>query len=277
MDTCVRIGIESLCFDIGDNSRLSEMNTRNKSCINSPPPPPPAVYTSNVVSIALVALRRQYCACLSFAAGCISWHGRCCCRDASSFRTFLLHAFSQVSKTQCPVWRCEHCDLDTQDGQRSLTESDDESNGIRTKEFRDRSAELNSLHQRLHGAARPSSAFVTWPSPALSQALKRDLGRPKTTSTAASSASGYNTPGRSKQALRTHSRSVTSYGKVTPRLTVAAKHRSIGGLSPSISDSSTGDKIPPITRRRGKRTLSQERGTVPRVKTKISVDDFTLA
>lgn len=208
-----------------------------------------------------------------FTLGYISWHGRCSCQDAWSFRTFLLHAFSQVSQSLCSVTNCTHCELDREDDQDTNISEVDKNAEISSARHRKESVELSSLYQRLHGA-QPDDKVLTSPIPFMSQGFKKELVRPKTTTSAGRSArsSGYNR----------FSGFFSAYGAIQPSHPHTARPASVIVRSrtrtpQSSTESSSGEfSLPVVTRQRGKRTLPQERGSAPRIKTKISVEDFNL-
>ena len=219
--------------------------------------------------------------------GYISWHGRCCCQDAPSFRASLLHAFSQVSQSLCPVPRCLHCELDKEDEHDTdlsdVDENDDNSSGRHRKP----SFELNSLYQRLHGSRSKDDLFSSRRSFTHQAEIKKEQVRPKTANVAGRSArlAGYNRFSGLGEQYTLYSRSFSEYGAAHPSRPVAARSASVvvrprtraPQSTQSATHSSSGDvSLPVMTRQRGKRTHPLERGSAPRVKTKISVEDFTL-
>lgn len=218
-----------------------------------------------------------------FTLGYISWQGRCSCRDVSSFRSFLLHAFSQVSQSSCPVSNCTNCELDKdEDDQDSSTSEVEESGGKSPCQHHGESVELGSLYQRLHGGS-----VLTSPSPLPAftpQGFKKELVRPKTTAGVGRLArpSGYNRFSGFSEPLKTYSRSFSAHGAAQPSRPNTAGpgavlSRSRTRTPQSSTDSSFGENsLPDVTRQRGKRTHPQERASAPRVKTKISVENFNL-
>ena len=218
-----------------------------------------------------------------FSPGYISWQGRCCYQNASSFRTFLLHASSQVSGCPCPVPSCTDCDLDKEGDQDSSTSEIDESFEKSSSQHRRESVELSSLHQRLHGAKPDGKDFAPRRSFA-PQGLKKELKRPKTTTGASryTRSPGFNRSSGFNEPVRTYSRSFSAYGALQPRRPGTARPGSVSVRShsraPKIgTEFSSGDfSLPVVAGQRGKRTHPLERGSAPRIKTKISVEDFNL-
>ena len=230
----------------------------------------------------------------SLFVGYISWHGRCSCQDASSFRAFLLHAFSQVSQSYCTVPSCTLCELDSEDEHDTSLSEVDESDEKFSGHHRKPSVELNSLYQRLHGTSRRDDiSSLPRPFTTLGESKKEHV-RPKTTTAAGRTArsTGYNRLSGSDEPFRMYSRSFSGFGgtrrsrplttrpgSVEVRSRTRTRTRTLtsqpGTHSPS--QSSSGDvSFPAMTRQRGKRTHPHERGSAPRVKTKISVEDFAL-
>lgn len=230
-----------------------------------------------IITVYLVLVNRF------FSPGYISWQGRCCCQNASSFRTFLLHASSQVSGCPCPVPSCTDCDLDKEDDLDSSTSEIDESVEKSSSQHRRESVELSSLHQRLHGA-KPDDKDFTLRRSFAPQGLKKELTRPKTTTGANlyTKSSGYNRSIGFNEPIRTFSRSFSAYGAIQPRRPGTARPGSVSARPHSSApqtgtEFSSGDfSLPVVTRRRGKRTHPLERGSASRIKTKISVEDFNL-
>lgn len=215
------------------------------------------------------------------SAGYISWQGRCTCQDATSFRLFLLHVFSQVSLSLCPVSSCKHCELGTEDDQDSSFSEVDENVENPSDQQRRESIELKSLHQRLHGTKSDNTLTAV---PLTPRGLKKELARPKTTTAVGRLArsSGYNRLSGFVEPYKTYSRSFGARGFIRPSHhdpvgsgSVELQSRS-GTPQTSTESSSGGFSLPVVSRQRNKRTHSQERSSAPRVKTKISVDDFNL-
>lgn len=214
--------------------------------------------------------------------GYISWHGRCSYRDASTFRIFFLHTFSQVSQSNCPVPRCSHCELDDEDERDPSLSDDDDPDNNTSGRHRKTSAELKSLYQRLHGTSRSEDSLASTRSTTPQREPRKENVRPKTTSAIGRSArsTGYNRFNKSGEPIHLYSRSFSTHGAGYPSRPVTAKT----GASASsrrtckqqkISQSSSSEvSLPVMTQQRGKRTLAPERGSAPRVKTKISVEDF---
>lgn len=178
---------------------------------------------------------------------------------------------------------CAHCELDKDDDQDTSTSEVEESSGKSSGQHRGESVELSSLYQRLHGP-KPDGSVLTSPRPFTSQGFKKELIRPKTTTGAGRLArsSGYNRFSGFSEPLKTYSRSFSAYGAVQPSRpdtagsgTVSLRSRT--RTSQSSTESSSGEfSLPVVTRQRGKRTHPQERSSAPRLKTKISVEDFNL-
>ncbi|PFX18395.1 Titin [Stylophora pistillata] len=208
----------------------------------------------------------------------ISWHGRCSCQDASSFRLFLLHIFSQVSQTLCPVSSCRHCELDKEDEQGTSSRDDEENpENISSKQRRE-SSELKFLHQRLH-QTKSDDAFTGKPS--TSQGYKKERTRQKPTTAVGRSArsSGYNRLSGFVETYKSYPRSFSA-GRF-----IHSNQNDPGSFTlksrfgtPQISNQSSPGRfaLPVLSRQRTKRTHPHERGLTPKVKTKISVDDFDL-
>jgi len=215
------------------------------------------------------------------SSGYISWQGRCSCQNASSFRAFLLHAFSQVSESPCPVSGCTECELDKEDDEDASTSEVDESVENSSNQPRRQSDELSSLHQRLHGPKLDGKDLTSRRYFTL-QGVKKQLIRPKTT--AATSRYGKAPGGSSgfNEHVRTYSRSFSAHGAIQPRRPDTAGPGSVSVRSrtrttQTTTEFSSGDlSLPVVTRKRGKRTHPLERGSVPRIKTKISVEDFNV-
>ncbi|XP_068713853.1 uncharacterized protein [Montipora foliosa] len=67
--------------------------------------------------------------------GYISWHGRCSCRDVTSFRALFLHAFSQVSHCNCPLKGCLHCEFERENKcdsslSEEIDDTDEQTSGL---------------------------------------------------------------------------------------------------------------------------------------------------
>lgn len=208
----------------------------------------------------------------------ISWHGRCSCQDASSFRLFLLHIFSQVSQTLCPVSSCRHCELDKEDEQGTSSRDDEENaENISSKERRE-SSELKFLHQRLH-QTKSDDAFTGKPS--TSQGYKKERTRQKPTTAVGRSArsSGYNRLSGFVETYKSYPRSFSAGRFIHSNQNDPGSFtlKSRFGTSQISNQSSPGRfALPVLSRQRTKRTHPHERGLTPKVKTKISVDDFDL-
>ena len=190
-----------------------------------------------------------------------------------------MHAFSQVSQSNCPVPSCFHCELDWEDehdtSPSEIGEVDERCSGRHRKP----SVELNSLYQRLHGTTR-NDDVLTSPRPFTAQRESRkERVRPKTTTAVGRSArlTRYNRLGGSNEALLGYSRSVSAHGAAQPTRPVTAKpgstvERTRARTPQTTSQSSSSEvSFPVLTRQRGKRTHPLDRGSAPRVKTKISV------
>ena len=188
-----------------------------------------------------------------------------------------------MSGCPCPVPSCADCDLDKEDDQDSSTSEIDESAEKSSSQHRRESVELSSLHQRLHGAKPDGEAFALRRSFA-PRGLKKELTRPKTTTGASryTNSPGYNGSSGFNEPFRAYSRSFSAYGAIQPRRPGTARPGSVSVRShrraPQIgTELSSGEfSLPVVTRQRGKRTHPLERGSAPRIKTKISVEDFNL-
>ncbi|XP_068713854.1 uncharacterized protein [Montipora foliosa] len=241
------------------------------------------------------------------SSGYISWHGRCSCRDVTSFRALFLHAFSQVSHCSCPVTGCLHCEferenkcvsslseeIDDTDEQTSglLRQVSIESNTPNPQRFRENgdsdehssrirrkvSIDSHTLYQRLHGPNDDENVSSQ------KETIKTKYLRPKTAVVGRSARlSGYNRSIGSNEPIQMRSQSFTAYDSVHSSRPVTARPESTI-LQPRMrtaqrtSQSSSKEiSFPLVTRQRGKRTHSSERNPVTRVKTKISVEDFPL-
>ncbi|XP_068760295.1 uncharacterized protein [Montipora capricornis] len=67
--------------------------------------------------------------------GYISWHGRCSCRDVTSFRALFLHAFSQVSHCNCPLKGYLHCEFERENKcdsslSEEIDDTDEQTSGL---------------------------------------------------------------------------------------------------------------------------------------------------
>ena len=189
-----------------------------------------------------------------------------------------------MSGCPCPVPSCTDCDLDKEDDQDSSTSEIDESDEKSSSQHRRESVELSSLHQRLHGAKPDGKDFALRRS-FTPQGLKKELTRPKTTTVASryTKSPGYNRSSGFNEPFRTYSRSFSAYGVMQqPRRPGTARPGSVSVRSHSRApqtgtEISSGDfSLPVVTRKQGKRTNPLERGSAPRIKTKISVEDFNL-
>ena len=196
----------------------------------------------------------------------------------------MLHAFSQVSESPCPVSSCTDCELDEEAVEDPSTSEIDESVENSSSQHRRESVELSSLHQRLHGA-KPDGKDSASRRSFAPQGLKKELARPKTTAAASryTKSPGYNRSSGANEPFRTYSRSFSAYGAIqTSRRPGTARPGSVSVRShtraPQTStEFSSGDfSLPVVTRQRGKRTHPLERGSASRIKTKISVEDINL-
>ena len=217
-----------------------------------------------------------------FSLGYISWQGRCSCQNASSFRAFLLHAFSQVSESPCPVSGCTECELNKEDDEDASTSEVDESVENFSNQPRRESDELSSLHQRLHGPKLDGKDLTSRRYFTL-QGMKKQLTRPKTTAATSryTKVPGYNRSSGFNEPVRTYSRSFSAYGTNPPRRPDTAGPGSVSVRSrtrttQTTSEFSSDDLSLPVVTRQGKRTHPLERGSAPRIKTKISVEDFNV-
>lgn len=215
-------------------------------------------------------------------SGYISWHGRCSCQNASSFRVFLLHIFSQVSQTLCRVSSCKYCESD-REYEQETNSSDDQKNAenITGQQHRE-SSELKFLHQRLHGTKSDSASSGTLLVPA---GYKKERARPKTTTAFGrfASSSSYNSLRGFVEPYKSYPRSFSARGFIHSSNqndsggpeSLARKHRS---GTPQTSNQSPSGRLalPVISRQRIKRSHPHDRGSTPKVKTKISIDDFDL-
>ena len=187
-----------------------------------------------------------------------------------------------MSGCPCPVPSCADCDLDKEDDQDSSTSEIDES-AEKSSQQRRESVELSSLHQRLHGAKPDGEDFALRGSFA-PHGLKKELKRPKTTTGASryTNSPGYNGSSGFNEPFRAYSSSFSAYGAIQPRRPGTARPGSVSVRSHRRAaqigtEFSSGDfSLPVVTRQRGKRTHPLERGSAPRIKTKISVEDFNL-
>ena len=216
--------------------------------------------------------------------GYISWQGRCSYQNGSSFRTFLLHAFSQVAQSRCPVENCLHCEIETEDEDDTNLSEVNETDENLSGRHRKTSVEFNSLYQRLHGTSRSDDFLTSSRTFTPQREPKKEQVRPKTTTAVGRSAklASYNRFRGSSEPLQMYSRSFSAYGAVHPSRPVTSKpgstvvrSRTRTPQSP-VQSSSDEVSLPVMSRQRGKRTHPQERASAPRVKTKISVEDFAL-
>ena len=195
-----------------------------------------------------------------------------------------------MSGSPCPVSSCTACVLDKEDDEEPSTSEVDESVENSSSQHRRESVELSSLHQRLHGTKPVDKDFASRRSFA-PQGLKKELTRPKTSALAGryTKSTGYNGSSGFNEPFRTYSRSFSAYGPaysaygaIQPRRPATARPGSVSMRShtrtPQTStEFSSGDfSLPVVTRQRGKRTHPLERGSAPRIKTKISIEDFNL-
>ena len=208
--------------------------------------------------------------------GYISWHGRCSCFDFASFRSLLLHAFSQVSRSNCPVTDCLSCEWETHDEYvpclpEYVDHIDEPSPGIRHKV----PIESNTLYQRLHGSSHLDVLSQT-------ETIKKKNPRPKTSTAVGRSArsTGYNRPSESNEPTKVRPRSLTAHG-VHPSRLLMARPGSVPPLrvralqrtaQPSLDEVSS----PASTRQREKEASLSGRIRAPRNKAKISVEDLPL-
>lgn len=183
---------------------------------------------------------------------------------------------------------CTLCELDSEDEHDTSLSEVDESEEKFSGHHRKPSVELNSLYQRLHGTSRRDD-ISTSPRPftTLGESKKEHV-RPKTTTAAGRTARStcYNRFSGSDEPFRMYSRSFSAFGGTRPSRPLTKRPGSVEERSRtrtsqpgthSSSQASSGDVLlPAMTRQRGKRTHPKERGSAPRVKTKISVEDFTL-
>jgi len=180
--------------------------------------------------------------------------------------------------------------LDKEDDEEPITSEVDEGVENTSRQHRRESVELSSLYQRLHGAKPDGKDFASRRSFA-PQGSKKELTRPKT----AAADNLYTKPPSYKRSrvfnepFRTYSRSFSAYGSayvaygaIQPRRPATARSESVSARShtrtPQTSTEFSSDDfaLPVVTRQRGKRTHPLERGSAPRIKTKISVEDFNL-
>ena len=218
-----------------------------------------------------------------FSSGYISWQGRYSCENASSFRAFLLHAFSQVTGSPCSVSNCADCELDKADDAEDGSISEvDESVQNSSSQHRRESDELSSLYQKLHGP-KPDGRDLTSRRSSTPQGLKKELTRPKTSAAASryTKVPGYNRSSGFNEPFRTYA-PFSAYGAIQPRRLDTARPGPVSvrsrtrALQTSAEFSSGDFSLPVATRQRGKRTHPLERGSTPRIKTKISVEDFNV-
>lgn len=188
-----------------------------------------------------------------------------------------------MSGSPCPVSSCTDCELDKEDDENASTAEVDESVKTSSNPHRRESVELSSLHQRLHGP-KPDGNDLTSRRALRPQGLKKELTRPKTTAAASRYAKfpGYNRFSGFNEPFRTYSRSFSAYGAIQPRRPDTAGPGSVSVRSrtrtPQTStEFPSGDfSLPVVTQQRGKRAHPLERGSAPRIKTKISVQDFNI-
>ena len=189
-----------------------------------------------------------------------------------------------ANQTAPYVQSCLHCELDREDehdtSPSEVREADERCLGCHRKS----SIELNSLYERLHGTIC-NDDFLTSPRSFTPQRESRkERVRPKTTTAVGRSArlTRYNRLGGSNEALLGYSRSVSAHGAAQPTRPITAKpgstiERTRARTPQTTSQSSSGEvSLPILAQQRGKRTHPLDRGSAPRVKTKISVRDFTL-
>ena len=208
--------------------------------------------------------------------GYISWHGRCSCFDFASFRSLLLHAFSQVSRSNCPVTDCLSCKCETDDEYvpcfpEYVDHIDEPSSGIRRKV----SIESNTLYRRLHGSSQLDVLSQT-------ETIKKQNSRPKTSTAVGrlTRSTGHNRPSESNEPTKMHPRSLTAHG-VHPSRPLMARPGSVPPLhvralqrtsQPSLDEVS----FPASTRQREKEARLSGKIRTPRIKAKISVEDLPL-
>ena len=189
--------------------------------------------------------------------------------------------FSQVERSPCPVPTCSHCQLDKEEELDSTSFEVDETDETSRSRLRKPSVELNSLYQRLHGSSRKDD-LLTFPRHSTPPGeIRKEQIRPKTTGTGNRSASYNRFSGMSEQ-YTLYSRTFSAYGAAHTNRPVTSRPSSVVTRSrtrapQSTSHSSSGDfSLPVVPRQRGKRTHPLDRGLSPRMKSKISVEDFTL-
>ena len=153
----------------------------------------------------------------------------------------------------------------------------DEPDETSQSRLRKPSVELNSLYQRLHGSSRKDDLF-TFPRQSTPPGeIKKEHIRPKTTGTGSRSTSYNRFSGMSDQ-YTLYSRTFSAYGAAHTNRPVTSRPSSVVARSrtpQSTSHSSSGEfPLPSVPRQRGKRTHPLDRGLSPRMKAKISVEDF---
>ena len=155
----------------------------------------------------------------------------------------------------------------------------DETDETSQSRVRKPSVELNSLYQRLHGSSRKDDLF-TFPRQSTPPGeIKKEHIRPKTTGTGSRSTSYNRFSGMSDQ-YTLYSRTFSAYGAAHTNRPVTSRPSSVVARSrtrtpQSTSHSSSGEfPLPSVPRQRGKRTHPLDRVLSPRMKAKISVDDF---
>ena len=189
----------------------------------------------------------------------------------------LLHAFSQVSRSNCPVTNCLSYECETDDEYvprfpEYVDHIDEPSSSIRRKV----SFESNTLYQRLHGSSQVDVSSQT-------QTIKKKNSRPKTTTAMGRLArsTGYNRPIESNELKKVRPRPFTAHGGVHPSRTFMARPGSV--LPPRVralerTSQSSLDEVsfPAATRQRDKEATLSGRIRAPRIKSKISVEDLPL-
>lgn len=187
-----------------------------------------------------------------------------------------------MSEAPCPVSGCTECELDKEDDEDASTSEVDESVENFSNQPRRESDELSSLHQRLHGPKLDGKDLTSRRYFTL-QGMKKQLTRPKTTAATSryTKVPGYNRSSGFNEPVRTYSRSFSAYGTNPPRRPDTAGPGSVSVRSrtrttQTTSEFSSDDLSLPVVTRQGKRTHLLERGSAPRIKTKISVEDFNV-
>ena len=152
----------------------------------------------------------------------------------------------------------------------------DETDETSRSRLRKPSVELNSLYQRLHCSSRKDDLF-TFPRDSTPPGeIKKEQIRPKTTGTGSRSASYSRFSGVSEQ-YTLYSRTFSAYGAAHTNRPVTSRPSSVVARSRTRTPQSTSSgefPLPSVPRQRGKRTHPLDRGLSPRMKAKISVEDF---